>query len=210
MKNMLIWQYRGKPKAKATIDALSNETADVFKSAVALGDLLNIETATGWALDLVGMHVGVSRRLPSIVKRVYFGWHGDDSSAGWSVGEWYSYGRALRDPLIMDDDNFRFLIKAKILKNYQKADLDSLIESVRFLFGENANIVDACNMTMTVILPFRQLNALQIYAITNLDILRRPATVKYNFFQVDANNPFGWAHDPNASGFGKGVCSRFL
>lgn len=210
MYKLLIWQYRGKPKARGTIEAIYNESSEVFKSALALGDVLNIDKATGYALDLVGRHVGIGRQLPSIINRVYFGWYGDDSAAGFGMGEWYRYGASLKDPLIMGDDDYRFMIKAKILKNYQKGDLDDLIGAVRYLFGDSANIADAYDMTMTVILPFGQLNALQTYAITNLDILRRPVGVKYNFLQVDANKPFGWAHDPTASGFGEGVWSRFI
>jgi len=210
LSNLLIWQYRGKPKAKATIVALQREADEVFKSALDLTKVLSIEDATGFALDLVGRHVGIGRELPMFIEKTYFGWYGDDSAAGWGIGEWYRYGSALRDKTLMDDDDYRFMIKAKILKNFQIADLADLIDSARYLLGEDVNIVDGYDMAMTVILPFNYLNSLKTYAIKYMDVLRRPVTVQYRFFQIDANKPFGWAHDPTAAGFNEGIWSRFV
>ena len=210
MKNMLIWQYRGKPKAVATIETLTNEASTVFKSAVALGDMLNIETATGWALDLVGMHVGMSRRVENYVPRSYFGWGEGENIFGWGVGKWYEPGSATHDTTLLDDDDFRFMIKAKILKNYQAGDLDSIIESVRFLFGETANVKDNYDMSMTIYIPVSLLNNFKIYAIKNMDILVRPVGVQYIYFAHDDKRPFGWGNVPNIYGWGVGIWGYYL
>ena len=44
---MLIWQYRGKPKANATVKTISDEVANVYQSVVDVGDILNIDKARG-------------------------------------------------------------------------------------------------------------------------------------------------------------------
>ena len=211
LSDLLIWQYWGKKRAKATIDLLAGEAERVYLSAVGLASILSIDDAHGWALDLVGRHVGISRSLPAFVARPYFGWAGDDSANPFGVGEWFRVGGQLRDPILMNDEDYRFMIRAKILKNFQIGDIGDIVDSVQFLFGENANAVDGYDMSVvTVILPAAQLNALQMYAIRSMDILRRPIGTKYRFLQVDARKPFGWASDPQAAGFNDGIFSRFL
>ena len=211
LSNLLIWQYRGKKKAVATIDALAEEAAKVFENALDVVRLLDIEKSEGYGLDLIGRHVGINRSMPEFVNRPYFGWYGVEGAEGFGIGEWYRLGGQLRDPILLDDEDFRFMIKAKIRKNFQIADIGDIVDSVRFLFGETANAIDAYDMSISaIILPVSQLNALRKYAVLNMDILSRPVGVKYNFLQVNTDKPFGWASDPNAKGFGVGVFSRFL
>ncbi len=211
LSNLLIWQYRGKKKAVATIDSLAEEAAKVFENALDVVRLLDIEKSEGYGLDLIGRHVGISRSMPEFVNRPYFGWYGVEGAEGFGTGEWYQLGGQIRDPILLDDEDFRFMIKARIRKNFQIADIGDIVDSVKFLFGETANAVDGYDMSISaIILPVSQLNALRRYAVLHMDILSRPIGVKYNFLQVDTDKPFGWAGDPNAKGFGEGVFSRFL
>ncbi|WP_233116576.1 DUF2612 domain-containing protein [Aggregatibacter actinomycetemcomitans] len=59
--DLLIWQYRNKPKAAATIKLIESIISQGFVDLYKLQDVLNIETATGHQLDLVGKHVGQGR-----------------------------------------------------------------------------------------------------------------------------------------------------
>ena len=211
LSNLLIWQYRGKKKAVATIDTLAEESEKVAENVPDVARLLDIEKSEGYGLDLIGRHVGINRSMPEFVERPYFGWYDVESAEGFGIGEWYRIGRQLRDPILLDDEDFRFMIKAKIRKNFQIADIGDIVDSVQFLFGETANAVDGYDMSISaIILPTSQLNALRKYAVLYMDILSRPIGVKYNFLQVDTDKPFGWASDPQAKGFGRGVFSRFL
>ena len=209
MSDLLIWQYRGKPKARQTVGLLLSETADVFKSVIELGNSLNINIATGYSLDLIGRHVGISRVLTTYIHKNYFGFDFDESALGFNAGEWYQYGDSLKDSVVLNDDDYRFLIKAKILKNYQRADIGNLVESIRFLFGERANVIDNYDMTITGIIPFNNLSQFKVYVIKNMDILQRPVGVKYKFFQT-SSHPFGWYEDSTAFGFNSGIWSDFI
>ena len=82
MSDLMIWQYRGKPKARATISAIQFETDRAFLSAVEFGQMLNIDTATGFALDLVGRHVGVTRLIKQYIAKNFFGFQGDANAQG--------------------------------------------------------------------------------------------------------------------------------
>lgn len=57
--NLLILQYNGKPKAKATIEATTSLLPDQLILDVING--FNIETAQGKQLDILGKYVGVDR-----------------------------------------------------------------------------------------------------------------------------------------------------
>ena len=209
--DLLIWQYRGKEKAVATVNALADEASRVYASALQLLRILNIDDAEKYELDLVGMHVGQSRLMPEFVAKDFFGFDNIDGANPFNQGEWYRVGGQLLDPLLMSDIEYRWMIKARITKNFQIGTLDDIIDAVQYLFGSNANAVDGLDMSVaTIILPAAQLSALQLYAIRKMDIIPRPVGVKYSFLQVDAIQPFGWYADPLATGFNIGVFSRFL
>ena len=112
---MLIWQYRGKPKANATVKAISNEVSRVYQSAVDVGDILNIDKARGYALDLVGYHVGVNRSLASFIPRKFFGF-AKTGQLGFNEGKFYRYGESTGESTRLGDEVFRFMLKLKFLR----------------------------------------------------------------------------------------------
>lgn len=206
--DLLIWQYK-KTKAIATTNAVMSECDIAFANCIDLAKQLDINTAEHYSLDLVGKHVGASRLARQYIPKPFFGWSEDDTSLGFDIGEWYMLGDQLRYDSLLNDEDYRFLIRAKVLKNYQTAEIGNIVDSVQFLFGKVANIVDNYDMTMNAIIPFGVMNDFRVFAVKNLDILVRPIGVKLRFFEV-ANHPFGWYEDDTAFGFDDGVWSDFV
>lgn len=206
--NPLIWQYRGKPKAVATVTVLHDESASVMESAVDMSDILNIDKARGYALDLVGYHVGVNRSLSSFMPRKFFGFS-RTGQLGFNEGKFYRYAEPTGDSTLLGDEDFRFMIKAKILKNYQFGSICDIAYSISFLFGRNARIIDNYDMTMTAIIPPTAITPFKKYAIDNLDILVRPVGVMYKYVIMDPEKYFGFYEDRYASGFDEGVFVEF-
>ena len=68
----LIWQYRKKTSARATAKLLNDEVYKAFDDAIKVAEILNIDTASGYALDLVGRHVGVSREQQNLILKDFF------------------------------------------------------------------------------------------------------------------------------------------
>lgn len=100
--NLLILQYRNKPKARETIKICANlflSDGLVFQ----LQDLLDVDKAVGPWLDLIGKLVGAPRNVPD-------------------VG-------------LLDDDDYRVLIKFKILKNIMRASNKEMDDALYSLFG---------------------------------------------------------------------------
>lgn len=209
-EDLLIWQYRGKPKARQTVGLLFGESKIAWQSAQAVGEMLNIDTATGYALDLVGRHVGLSRTLKTFVPKEYFGWVGVEAALGFGVGIFYRAGESLKNSSRLKDDDYRFLIKAKVLKNTQRPTMEGITASIKQLLGEGAFAIDSYDMTMNIVVPELQLNGLRLYAVLNLDILVRPVGVWFKFIIISNDHPFGWANDAQAFGFNDGKFTRLI
>lgn len=184
--DLLIWQYRNKPKAVATIKLIESIIAQGFVDLYQLQDVLNIETATGHQLDLVGKHVGQGRIINGYQLRKFFGFRGSPHALGFSRGksgggQWYRRRDPLADSVRLSDEDYRFLIKCRILKNYQIGTLPNLIEACLFIFGEGCHIVDNYDMTVSISVPSAITSDFKKFAINHLDILPRQAGVQYFF-----------------------------
>lgn len=201
--NLLIYQYAKKPKAVATINAIMGECDRVIEN---LTDLLNqwdIDQARGFSLDIIGRRVGVSRTLPAFVSKGYLGYLGSLQGKPWGEGIWYREGDATGDSLSLNDEDYRFLIKARIFKNFQDGTLDYVLNAMRLLLTDQANIQDNYDMTATVLLPLASLNPLQTYMIQVLDILPRPMGVMYTYINASGKE-FGFDGFFNSYGFNDG------
>lgn len=207
-EKFLIWQYRTKPKALGTTRAINKETGNTFNNVIQIADVLSINDATGYALDLIGRHVGVSRVLPSAITKEYFGWLEDNTALSFDIGEFYRHGDALTASVVLNDSDYRFFIKTKITKNYQSGEISNIVKSIKFVIGKHGNIIDSQNMTMNVLVSSDQLNSLTLYAISKMDILARPVGVMYQYIVLINNEPFGFSHDNVSFGFNFGKFVR--
>nr|DAR99340.1 MAG TPA: Protein of unknown function (DUF2612) [Caudoviricetes sp.] len=184
--DLLIWQYRNKPKAVSTIKLFESIIGQGFIDLYRLQDVLNIETAIGHQLDLVGKHVGQFRVINGYQLRKFFGFRNSLNGLGFSQkrnggGQWYRRRDPLADSVRLSDVDYRFLIKCRILKNYQTGTLPNLIEACRFIFGEGCHIVDNYDMTVSISVPSAITSDFKKFAINHLDILPRQAGVQYLF-----------------------------
>lgn len=209
-EDFLIWQYRGKPKARQTVGLLLSETSRVFDSVMQLSTLLDVNTATGYALDLTGRHTGIGRVMKAFVPKDYFGWAETDATQGFNTGTFYRYGDSLSASLVLSDEDYRFFIKARIYKNYQSPDIKNITFSVRSLLGADSLVVDNCDMSMNIIIRSSALTQFRLHAILNLDILVRPVGVKYRYLVITDARPFGWLNDADSFGFNDGKFTRLI
>lgn len=184
--DLLIWQYQGKHKALKTIHLLEDVIAQGFIDLYQLQNVLNIEEATGDQLDLVGKHVGQIRVINGYLLRKFFGFQNAQNSMSFSHsrkggGQWYRKRDPLADNVRLSDEDYRFLIKCRILKNYQTGTLPNIIEACRFIFGRECRVVDNLNMTVTVNVSSENLTDFTQYAVSHLDILPRQAGTQIIF-----------------------------
>lgn len=203
--DLLIWQYK-LPKAIAEIDMKSQFWIDFMQDCLTFIDMWNIDTAEKYSLDVLGRIFGVSRSSVSLTEKEYLTYYEKTGGLGWGKGRWYVEGEAFRETILLTDQEFRFLIKARIWKIYQNPSLDYLTDALQALTGNDAYIVDNGNMTMKVYYGSEVLlDSFIKFAVENLDILPRPVGIMYTYEQAGEKFfGFGDAEFLNNYGFGVG------
>lgn len=206
--DLLIWQYK-LPKAIAEIDMKSQFWIDFMDDCLKFIDMWNIDTADKYSLDVLGRIFGVSRTSVSMTEKEYLTYYEKTGGLGWGKGRWYVEGEAFRETILLTDQEFRFLIKARIWKIYQNPSLDYLTDALQALTGNDAYIVDNGNMTMKVYYGSEVLlDSFIKFAVENLDILPRPVGVGYTYEQAGVKY-FGFDGEEFESNYGFGV-GRFI
>ncbi len=123
LSSLLIIQYWGKPKAKATIEALAKMFPIDLMFAVR--DAYDIDTATGKALDTLAKYVGVNR----------------------------FYNNQNGEIVSLTDSEFRVLIKFKAISNTSTSSHYDIDTALYNFFGTKVRATSDGNMQMTIFVP---------------------------------------------------------
>ncbi len=118
---LLIIQYLGKPRAYATIQMLAKPII-MDQLPLLVQAAYSIDTAVGAQLDKIGKYVGVSRSALTF--------------AG---------------PVILDDTDYRILIKMKIVQNNSGSSLAEIQSLLFTFFPGSVHVYDYQNMRMSYI-----------------------------------------------------------
>lgn len=121
--DLLIIQYRNKPNARATIKL----GVDLYLADGLIFDfnnVLDIDTAEGAQLDLIGKILGVSRNIDGFTFNVdFFSFqkaapcYGYSDKNELSQGYWKRYKNSVGSSYSLYDDDYRVLLKFKALYN---------------------------------------------------------------------------------------------
>ena len=116
-------------------------TADIQSVLKQLMQERSIDTAVGKQLDIIGDIVGQPRELVDSDFIPYFGFDGafnaqsygdiNDSKVG---GYYWDYTQPLTGSVLLNDDQYRLFIKAKILKNITRATPEDVIQFITYVF----------------------------------------------------------------------------
>lgn len=160
---LLIIQYAGRPKAQATIRAFAKALmADGVMFAVR--DAYNIETAVGVQLDVIGKYVGIDRFYNITAPEGYFRTPdyeevnpqdepgGFTDYAGFDVDDQYNgtmtYNSIVTKNNQLNDEDYRQLIKLKIIQNHSNHSHQSIDDSIFAFFGTDVIPTSQGNMHM--------------------------------------------------------------
>jgi len=195
-QNLLIIQYKSKPKAAATVGLLSTQViADLIYSQVQDG--FDLSSATGNQLDIIGAYVGVYRRLagftPSTLTYLQlpdyadgptgFGGFADYSDVVAPVNYWALYS-SVPTAYVLSDGQMSQLIAYVIavhISDHSNASIDLILQ--RF-FGIYATLTDNGDMTMTYTHDATNDPNL-LFAIVNfLGLLPQPAGVAVSVVNI--------------------------
>ena len=201
-------QFKNKPVfdafLKLVMDYL-NELQIVYKD---LMQLRSINTATGAQLDLIGNIVGQPRTLVNYNAFPYFGFDGATGAEPFGTLSDSTVGGVFRSRLqeegssaTVDDETYRFIIKARIIANSTRATPQAIIDGLNFITGNTTSrLVEQPNAHVTLEIQ-NTLTDFQRYFLTGLSsqgsIVPVPISVavEYVFFE---ESYFGMYEDPTA------------
>ena len=151
--NLLIIQYRNKPKARATIKL----GVDLYLADGLVFDLqnvLDIDTAQGVQLDLIGKILGCSRNIFGFtLNKKFFSFektnaYGFSDKYHLSEGLWKSYKTSTASAFGLEDADYRLLLKFKALYNLRRGSWGDMDELYYRAFGDDVKIINTKDLSI--------------------------------------------------------------
>ncbi|UPW35887.1 DUF2612 phage-associated domain-containing protein [Pseudomonas phage EM] len=135
-------QFKEKPVFDRFLQVLLSGKFDIQNALEDLQTLRSLDTATGKQLDIIGDIVGRPRGLVFQEIFKYFGFSGTQRAGSFgslsdpTVGSpWYSLGAPTGNAREPSDEEYRMILKAKIIKNRTNSTPEQVIEAYKFVFG---------------------------------------------------------------------------
>lgn len=122
--DLITSEHRDKPKYIAMVTALLQPSDDIFALGITIDDEFDVDLAVGKQEDTLGEIVDMDRTLP--------------------------YQPISAPSAVMDNENYRAMIKAKIAKNMWRGGIEDMEDVWQALFGTRIAIQDNQDMTITV------------------------------------------------------------
>ena len=147
-------QYANSPRIVALAQLFSTylNPGDLIDSFIS--DVLDLSTAQGYGLDVLGRIVGVTRDI-YVANTLFFGFDeaGTASATPFNQGVFYS-GGSYTGTYRLEDEPFRLIVKAKAAANLSDGSLLSLNNILRLLFIDRGNAYVVNNRDMTMVYKF--------------------------------------------------------
>ena len=182
--DLLILQYRNKPKARQTVEVgvdIYTGNGVIFQ----LPDILNIDVAIGAQLDLIGKILGCPRNVPGITLNTkYFSFHVDANSIGFSTVGNPKYGllKSRANSTLatygLQDEEYRTLLKFKAFVNVWSGTMAEMDEALYVCFGDDINLKNNQDLSVTYEITN---NTIPIQAARIFGYLKAPLGVEVNF-----------------------------
>jgi hypothetical protein len=150
---LVILQYSDKPNARAEMTNLLAEYQQLWDFFGEFVPNFDIDQAWGDRLDLIGKIVGLSRTISLLIDKKYFGFDHQPNARGFGQAPFYRYYDELFTSTDLNDTDYQFYLKAKIIKNSVRARMggsNSLQLGFLNLFNNQGYAVDNKDMTITI------------------------------------------------------------
>jgi hypothetical protein len=184
-RQTIISQYDQAP----TINAWLRAVNDWLDPAPLIDDFVfniwDLDTATGYGLDVWGRIVGVGRVL-QVAASKYFGFDEatNISADPFNQSPFYS-GQQLNNNFILSDDGYRTLIRAKALSNICDGSIPGINTVLLTLFGSRGNVyvTNGLDMTMTYTFTFTP-TPVEAAIVEQSGVLPLPVGVSVTMVQI--------------------------
>lgn len=142
LRERVTFAFEDAPVFDKYLQLLSGPSVELQEVLRQLMQERSIDTAVGKQLDIIGDIVGQPRELIDSSFIPYFGYEGAFEAQSYgsltddSVGGYYwDIDKSLTGNVLLNDDQYRIFIKAKILKNIVNPTPEQVIYFIQFVFG---------------------------------------------------------------------------
>lgn len=206
-------QFKQKPVLDKYLQLMNlgkEEIGAVLKDVM---QLRSIDTAVGVQLDVIGEIVGRPRGLVTSTIFEYFGFEGHPQAGSFgsvtdpTVGRpWYSLNAPLGLSRAPSDEEYRLILKAKIIKNRTLSRPEDVIEAYKFLFGASRVTITEETDTSVRIGIGKILSQVERGLLFDLGgagtLLPKTVGVEYTYTEFQADRVFATEGFPGGVGTG--------
>lgn len=181
---LITSEHNQQPKFMAMMELLCSAMGDITAAAQALTDHFDLDTAEGAQLDIIGLWVGQSRVIPKVLLTGFFGFADSivalpfgeitDTSIG---GEFYEFGAPYSGTTILMDQDYRTILKARIVRNQSSGTIADLENALSFIFNAPSFVTDNSDLSFAITVATPITPTAQAL-LNTMDILPRPAGVR--------------------------------
>lgn len=210
-------QFVGAPVFDKYLQLLTLNSAALQLVLKDLMEKRSLDTAVGVQLDILGDIVGQPRTLIDADLLTFFGFEGEWQADSYgnifnpAVGSaWWDGVSARIGNIVLTDDLYRLLIKAKIAKNVTRATPEDVMSFTNFIFNTNGSTVVEEGEAKFRLMIGRSLTREEVALLRYINktasyesiLLPKPVGVgmKYGSFEYDQF--FAFQGIPNAKGYG--------
>ncbi|AMR57644.1 hypothetical protein vB_PsyM_KIL3b_0077 [Pseudomonas phage vB_PsyM_KIL3b] len=206
-------QFKNKLNYDKYLQLLLSGKIELQKVVKDTMQLRSLDTATGAQLDTIGEIVGRPRGTVTSDIFYYFGFEGSKNGLPFSSttdatvgGQWYSIDAPLGISRPPSDDEYRIILKSKIIKNRTLATPEDVITAYKFLFGASKVTIEERSPAEVRIGIGKILNNVERGLLFDLggagQLLPKPAGVHYTYTEFQADRVFATEGFPGAMGTG--------
>lgn len=179
VRRTVISQYANSPVLLAVIDAINEAVDPAADFDLFYRHVWDIDTATGYGLDVWGRIVDVRRILTLNVPPYNFGFYtdGGDDFAPFNQAPFVS-NDVVTENFTLTDDAYRKLILVKAAANISSCSVPALNALLTALFGDQGRcyVADLGNMQMRYVFEFA-LDPVSLAILTGSGAVPKPAGV---------------------------------
>lgn len=204
-KKYILAQYANSPRLMAIVDLISSMICPSEDIEMLYRDIVNIETASSFGLDVWGRIVGISRFVATEDKhseRYNFSESGGSNQYPFATQSEFNF-------MSVDDNTFRHMIMMKALSNISPATAYNINSMLLALFRERgrAYYVKTGTMTAEIVLEFTP-SIPEMYLIRHSGIIPRPAGVEVKLSILKVEGTLGFNEAKDYVGFNVGMFSE--
>lgn len=181
---LITTEHSSRPKFMAMLAAVIGPMIEVMNASAQLPADFDLDQAIGAQLDVIGLWVGIGRRVNTPLVGVYFSL--DTAGVEFDQGVWKGKFDPDSGVVELDDDTYRILIRAKIGANRWDGTLSGSKAILDLVFSGDTHVFlqDNQDMSMTIGVSGEMPSAISLALLTGGYIPIKPEGVRVDYYIV--------------------------